>query len=236
MSDVYEIMEKVIIEGDLSKLTPKERVEYYDRICKSLKLNPMTRPFEYVRFDGKLTLYPKKDCTEQLRNTRRISIIKLEKEVIDGIFICTAYAKAADGQEDISTGAVSIKGLTGKPLSNAIKIAETQAKRRVTLSICGLGMTDESELADVPNAQPVAINHETGEIVHCPMPALEEPKPDLFDSFELDQEALFASESLASLKDKYVIMAKQYADQPDKLAEIVKIKDVRKAELEGTDK
>jgi hypothetical protein len=44
---------------------------------------------------------------------------------------------------------VNIKGLTGKDLENALMRAETKAKRRVTLSICGLGIMDEIELEEV---------------------------------------------------------------------------------------
>ena len=33
--------------------------------------------------------------------------------------------------------------------------AETKAKRRVTLSICGLGMLDETEVETIPHAYPV---------------------------------------------------------------------------------
>jgi hypothetical protein len=40
----------------------------------------------------------------------------------------------------------------------------TKSKRRVTLSICGLGWLDESEVAAIPDAQPVAVDMTTGEI------------------------------------------------------------------------
>ena len=43
--------------------------------------------------------------------------------------------------------------------------AETKAKRRVTLSISGLGWTDETEIESIPNAKKVEVNLETGEII-----------------------------------------------------------------------
>jgi hypothetical protein len=44
----------------------------------------------------------------------------------------------------------------------------TKAKRRVTLSICGLGFVDESEIETIPGAKKVAVDIETGEIpVEC---------------------------------------------------------------------
>jgi hypothetical protein len=45
-----------------------------------------------------------------------------------------------------------MRGLAGEAYANAIKRAVTQAKRRVTLSICGLGMLDETEVDSVPEA------------------------------------------------------------------------------------
>jgi hypothetical protein len=43
--------------------------------------------------------------------------------------------------------------------------AETKAKRRVALSIVGLGILDESELDTVPQAQRVTIDDATAEVV-----------------------------------------------------------------------
>ena len=45
-------------------------------------------------------------------------------------------------------GVVSITGLKGENLANAMMKAETKAKRRATLSICGLGWMDEVEALD----------------------------------------------------------------------------------------
>ena len=67
-----------------------------------------------------------------------------------------AYAKGKD-REDVDFGAVSIKGLAGDALVNAKLKAITKAKRRVTLSICGLGFLDETEIDTIPTAQPAAI-------------------------------------------------------------------------------
>ena len=61
----------------------------------------------------------------------------------------TAQAEDKTGRCDESTGIVNITGLKGTDLANELMKAETKAKRRVTLSICGLGMLDESEIDDV---------------------------------------------------------------------------------------
>lgn len=147
-------IEEAVMNGNLAGLTSEQRVMYYKTVCESVGLNPFTRPFDYITLNGKLTLYAKKDATDQLRNLRKVNITKIERERLDGIYVVTAYAATADGRTDASVGAVSVEGLRGDALANAIMKAETKAKRRVTLSICGLGMLDETELETLPDARP----------------------------------------------------------------------------------
>lgn len=139
-----EIMEKVLITGDLANLTPPQRLSYYESVCRSLKLNPLTKPFEYITLNGKLTLYARKDCTDQLRRNYSISLHILGRELADGVLTVTAQAEMPNGRCDESLGAVFLPS-SGEAKANAMMKAETKAKRRVTLSICGLGMFDESE-------------------------------------------------------------------------------------------
>ena len=158
------VIEQVVLQGDLSKLSPEQRVTYYHKVCDTIGLNPFTRPFEYVSLGGKLTLYAKKDATEQLRTIKNISILELEGKLIEDLYIVTAKASTPTGRIDQATGAVSLGALRGEQKANAIMKAETKAKRRVTLSICGLGWTDESEIESIPNAKHVNVCHDTGEI------------------------------------------------------------------------
>jgi hypothetical protein len=60
------------------------------------------------------------------------------------------YVRAVKGRTDAAKGAVNISGLKGEALANALMKAETKAKRRATLSICGLGFLDETEVEDIP--------------------------------------------------------------------------------------
>lgn len=160
-----ETLEKVLLQGDLSKLTPAERVLYYKSVCDSLGLNPLTRPFDYMVLNQKLTLYPKRECKEQLRKIHKISIAITNREVVEGCYVVTARAKMPDGREDESIGAVPIESVKGENRSNAMMKAETKAKSRVTLSICGMGMTDETEIDSIPKARRIKVDQETGEIL-----------------------------------------------------------------------
>lgn len=165
MSNAIQItnaIEAALIQGDLSKLTPEQRVSYYKSVCESVGLNPLTKPFEYITLNNKLTLYAKRDATDQLRTLKGVSITIPSREVLGEVYVVTARAKDKDGREDESTGAVCITGLKGESLANAYMKAETKAKRRVTLSVCGLGLLDESEVESIPGAkgEPIQTNAE----------------------------------------------------------------------------
>lgn len=147
-----DLQEKVLLGGDLARLTPSERLSYYSSVCNSLGLNPLTRPFEYITLNGKLTLYARKDCTEQLRRLHDISITIVGRELVEGVYVVTARAENGNRRMDESIGAVPIANLQGEVKANAMMKAETKAKRRVTLSICGLGMLDETEIESIPGA------------------------------------------------------------------------------------
>lgn len=143
-------LEQVLIGGDLAKLTPEQRVDYYNRVCESVGLNPLTQPFAYITLNGKLTLYALRACTDQLRSVHGVSVEEMSEGERDGVFIVTAKVRDKDGRTDIAKGAVNISGLKAENLANALMKAETKAKRRATLSICGLGMLDETEVSDIP--------------------------------------------------------------------------------------
>lgn len=150
--DSAAVLERVVVGGNLAELKPAERMMYYKAVCESVGLNPLTKPFEYITLNGKLTLYARRDCTDQLRTIKGVSITKLEREAVEGVYTVTAYAQDDKGRTDSAIGAVPIQGLQGEAKANAMMKAETKAKRRVTLSLCGLGMLDESETESIPGA------------------------------------------------------------------------------------
>ena len=148
------IVQQVLLGGDLSRLTPEQRVSFYNRVCETLGLNPLTQPFAYLRLNGKDMLYAKKDATEQLRKIHGVSITEVSSQQVGDVFVVTAKAQDRSGRTDASTGAVTIGNLKGDSLANALMKAETKAKRRVTLSICGLGMLDETEVETIRQDPP----------------------------------------------------------------------------------
>lgn len=169
-----DIVSAVVTEGDLARLSPAQRVQYYSRVCESLGLNPLTKPFDYINLNGKLTLYAKRDATDQLRRLHSISIAITGRERMDDLYVVTARATSGEGRSDEAVGAVSLGGLKGEALANAIMKAETKAKRRVTLGIIGLGWLDETEVGSVADARVARVDMETGEVLpaaHVATPA-----------------------------------------------------------------
>lgn len=147
------VIEQVMIKGDLSKLNDSQKVSYYQNLCQSLNLNPLTNPFEYIVLNGRLRLYATRSCTDQLRSLHKISIKITSREKTEDFYAVTAVATTPDGRTDESLGVVTIIALKGNELANALMKAETKAKRRVALSICGLGYLDEAEKETVSDIE-----------------------------------------------------------------------------------
>jgi hypothetical protein len=143
----------VLVDGDLAKLTATERVNYYNAVCQSVGLNPLTKPFQFMVLNGKLTMYALKGCADQLRAIHGIS---MEKPVItheNGFIIASVSGVDRTGRHDSDVGVVGDK--ENGSYANALMKAVTKAKRRLTLAMCGLGMLDETEVETIPNARVV---------------------------------------------------------------------------------
>ena len=123
-----DIMERVLLQGDLAKLTPDERVKYYSEVCRSLGLNPLTQPFAYITLNGKLQLYALRACADQLRKVNGVSLEIVSREISDGILTVHVRAKLPDGRADEDLGSVSFPDtLKGEARANAELKAATQA-------------------------------------------------------------------------------------------------------------
>jgi hypothetical protein len=149
-----DVLERIIIHGDLKALDQTQKVEYYRLMCESLGLNANTRPFAYLVLNGKTVLYALRDCTDQLRRIHKVSVVESTQEEINGVYIVVCKVQNGEGRTDIARGAVDLGVLKGEALANAIMKAETKAKRRATLSICGLGVLDETEIEDMQASKP----------------------------------------------------------------------------------
>jgi len=184
-------LEALLIQGDLNKLSPEQRVMYYGKMCESLGLNPLTRPFDYIKLQGKLTLYAKKDAAEQLRKIYDVSITDLDITDNGKTFEVKVSASLPNGRTDVDMGIVPTAGLGGNDLANAKLKSVTKGKRRVTLSICGLGILDETEVETIKDAQIVTVDAETGEVVEPGEPKIKTLNPYTHRPMEPDRLMVF---------------------------------------------
>ena len=140
-----------ITEGAAEKLSTQERAEYLLLLCKSLGLNPLSAPFDWVKLNGKLQAYAKKNCTDQLRKIHHINCTVLERKINKelGLISVTVRVSTPDGREDEDIGCVPLPGKGGEGMANAMMKALTKAKRRATLSLAGLSLASEDEIESV---------------------------------------------------------------------------------------
>lgn len=144
------VVESLVLRGDISGLNPKQKAQYYIQTCKSLGLNPATRPFAILRLNGKEIMYPERNATDQLAAIHRLNREIVEgPKVIDlaGTKLLYAVCKATHPNGRIETAVATVP--LNDPMNAMMKV-ETKAKRRATLSILSLGMLDETEIEAIP--------------------------------------------------------------------------------------
>lgn len=159
--DSARVAESLVTKGDLSALSPSERVKLYVQMCESLGLNPSSQPFAMLRLNGKEILYPTRGATDQLAAIHRVN-----REIIDGpkvvdlagtkLVYAVCRASLPNGRTETATATVQLTD----PV-NVLMKCETKAKRRATLSILGLGMLDETELETIPAQAKTALEGPT---------------------------------------------------------------------------
>jgi hypothetical protein len=151
------VYESLALKGDLSGLSPKQKVAYYRQFCERLGLDPLGQPFLPLRLNGKEILYASRACTDQLARIHQVTREVVTREQIQDVYVVKVRAMLPTGRAEESIGAVSIGGLKGEALANALMKCETKGKRRATLSILGLGLLDETEVESIAphNMEPI---------------------------------------------------------------------------------
>jgi hypothetical protein len=208
------VVSALILNGDLSKLSPADKVKYYNGYCDRLGLDPFTKPFDILRLNGREVLYCTRTGTQQLNKLHNVSHTITGRDLIEaaGVYQVTAKASLPDGRCTESIGAVNIAGLKGEQYANAIMKAETKAKRRATLDLLGLGVLDESEVESIPNAQTVPTPKELEKQVEAEAKEqFTEVEAMVRKSYETEEDLLLvldSVETLAQLKNLYIFNQK----------------------------
>lgn len=148
------IVTNLVLNGDISKMSEQQKVEYYNYMSTRMGLDPAAKPFDLLKLNGKTILYCTRSGAQQLSKVHGVSHEVKNREQLGDIYLVTARASINEtGRFSDSIGAVSIKGMSGDNLCNAIMKSETKAKRRATLDLLGLGILDETEIETIPNAR-----------------------------------------------------------------------------------
>ena len=139
-------VEQVILKRDLRSLTEVERVQYNFALCRSLGLNPLTNPIDYLVNDGKMTPYINAVGVAQLRAIHGIST-KIVSRQTDKEFCYVTATATSNGRTEESTAIVAMtdkygKSLFGQRKADKMMAAETKAKRRATLALVGIPWAD----------------------------------------------------------------------------------------------
>jgi hypothetical protein len=146
------IISSIVINGDTSKLSQQQKVDYYRMFCERVGLDPLSQPFKLLRLNGKEVLYCDRTGAQQLNKVHNVSHEIKARETFNGCYVVTAQASTPNGRRTESIGAVPIDNLKGDALCNAMMKAETKAKRRATLDLLGLGILDETETETIPGS------------------------------------------------------------------------------------
>lgn len=174
-----KLAESLVMRGDISGLTAPQRVQYYLHTCNELGLNPNAQPFAFLKLNGKEVMYPTRGATDQLARIHQVN-----REIIDGpklmdlggakLLFAACRATLASGRVETATAAVPLPS-GGEAIANAVMKVETKARRRATLAILGLALTDESEMDTIPAAARVDVPAPSREEIAQAMAAAKAP-------------------------------------------------------------
>lgn len=151
----FTAIEAALIHHDLSRLSPPERLEYYRRVCESVGLNPLTRPFIYVQVQQRLVLYPTADAAYQFSNIYGLTTEVLSRSMENELCVVEVRVTKPNGQSSMASGVVPLivteyektkvkpRAMTPGEKANAMMKAETKARRRAILSLVGLSRPPE---------------------------------------------------------------------------------------------
>ena len=182
-----EILADVVAAGkDTTALSRDHRAAMLTGLARRLGLNPLSNAVMFLKTNGRETLYVTKQGTDQIAAREKLcretikgpEVIEIEKR---RVVFCQVRATHPDGRSEVSTATL----LLTDPVNDLMK-CETKAKRRATLSVCGLGLLAEDEIETIPGARTVPADVLAAPIVVAPplMPAnpinalgIEHPQP-----------------------------------------------------------
>lgn len=151
------LLSAVAAGKDTRQLTGAQRRALLASLHHQLGLNPLSGAVMFLLTNGRETLYVKKEGTDQIARREKLTRETLKGpcvETMEGVkvVICQVCVKHPDGRAETCTATLPFSA--GGLVNDLMKV-ETKAKRRATLSLCGLGMLAEDEIETIPGARTV---------------------------------------------------------------------------------
>lgn len=151
------LLEAVAGGKDTRALGSNDRRALLASLNRQLGLNPLSGGVQFLLTNGRETLYVTKQGTDQIARREKLVRETLKGpcvETMEGVkvVICQVCVKHPDGRAETCTATLPFS--TGGLVNDLMKV-ETKAKRRATLSLCGLGMLSEDEIETIPGARTV---------------------------------------------------------------------------------
>ncbi len=142
---------------DTRALSNDDRRALLASLNRQLGLNPLSGGVTFLLTNGRETLYVTKQGTDQIARREKLTRETLKGpcvETMEGVkvVICQVRVKHPDGRAETCTATLPFSA--GGIVNDLMKV-ETKAKRRATLSLCGLGMLAEDEIETIPGARTV---------------------------------------------------------------------------------
>lgn len=140
----------IIKTGDLGRLSEQQQLQYYIYECNRIGLDPASRPFVWLKLNGKLVLYADRRCGDMLSTKHGFTTEIVEGPCIKefgnvSVLYCRARARGTNGRsaEDVGT-------LPTSDIVNGVMKVLSKAVRRATLRLAGWGGLDETEIETIP--------------------------------------------------------------------------------------
>ena len=142
--------------GRCDGLSDEQKAEYVNYLCSKVGIDPTFRPIDIIATKNGLKPYLNKGAGEIIRDTRKISIDDMQIKEVNNMWVATCRVKSLDGRIDTDVGVCPKTGTQKSPMApnDSLMKAVTKAKRRATLSMCGLGAIIEETHPTEYNGEP----------------------------------------------------------------------------------
>lgn len=167
-----QLSARFTLEGSMHTWAPADKIKYLAYLNRRVGLpfgtigllRTESEDWKTKQVNIKEIPYASRQTTIELAELKQISLERRERIVTDmEAEYCYRATDIKTGRFVDATGSCALIGKNGNPLpaqqrSNKIMHAETKAKRRAALEICGLAFLDDSELESIEGATVVALD------------------------------------------------------------------------------